>query len=198
MAGGEVIVLDSAGYGAAIITQSVALISPSGVYAGISAFSANAVTINAPSGVVILEGLTMNGLGAANGIELTDAAATYIEDCVVSNFSNHGLEVIGGSTLFVKNTTLRRNGVGVYISPPTVGVMALFDRSHVDDSTASNGFSILPAAAATVKVTLRDSTVVRNPANGIAISAGGAAEVNVQNCTIAYNGLTPFRTTITP
>ncbi len=38
-AGGEVIVLDSAGYGPVTITQSVSIIAPPGVYAGITAFA---------------------------------------------------------------------------------------------------------------------------------------------------------------
>src|SRR4029450_4715446 len=37
---GEVIVLDSAGYGAVTITKAVSIIAPTGVYAGISVFAA--------------------------------------------------------------------------------------------------------------------------------------------------------------
>src|SRR5438876_9156935 len=46
---GEVIVVDSGGYGPVTITQSVSLIAPDGVYAGITtlAFSGPAVTVNA-------------------------------------------------------------------------------------------------------------------------------------------------------
>src|SRR5512145_3331720 len=36
---GEIIVLDSAGYGAVSITQSVSIIAPEGIYAGISVFA---------------------------------------------------------------------------------------------------------------------------------------------------------------
>ena len=35
---GEVVVLDSGGYGAVVLTKSISLIAPTGVYAGISAF----------------------------------------------------------------------------------------------------------------------------------------------------------------
>jgi hypothetical protein len=40
-AGGEVIVLDSAGYGVVTITQSVSIIASTEVYAGISVFSSD-------------------------------------------------------------------------------------------------------------------------------------------------------------
>src|SRR6266550_2790509 len=45
-AGGSVIVLDSAGYGPVTITQSVSLIAPDGIYAGITASSGNAIAIS--------------------------------------------------------------------------------------------------------------------------------------------------------
>src|SRR5438876_2640495 len=62
IAGGEVIVLDSGGYGPVTIGNSIALIAPPGVYAGITAFSGDAITINAgASDVVTLRGLTLNG-----------------------------------------------------------------------------------------------------------------------------------------
>src|SRR4051812_44863466 len=51
-AGGEVIVLNSGGYGAVTITQSVSIISPPGVYAGISGFSGAAIEVNAPDSYV--------------------------------------------------------------------------------------------------------------------------------------------------
>src|SRR4030095_16908796 len=65
-AGGEVIVLDSAGYGAVTITKSVSIISPPGIHAGISVFSGDGVTINAgASDIVVLRGLSINGQGEA-------------------------------------------------------------------------------------------------------------------------------------
>jgi hypothetical protein len=46
-AGGELIVLDSAGYGAFAIGKSVSVIASPGVYAGISVFSGDGIVINA-------------------------------------------------------------------------------------------------------------------------------------------------------
>jgi hypothetical protein len=47
---GEVIVLDSAGYGAFTVTQSVSIVAPDGVYAGISVFSGIGVTVDPGAG----------------------------------------------------------------------------------------------------------------------------------------------------
>src|SRR6266446_6939880 len=48
-AGGEIVVLDAAGYGPVTINKSVSIISPPGVYAGINVPDANSdgITVNA-------------------------------------------------------------------------------------------------------------------------------------------------------
>src|SRR5262245_2610773 len=65
---GEVVVLDSAGYGPVAITKSVSIIAPPGIYAGISVISGDGVTVNAPGAVVVLRGLFINGQGGRWGV----------------------------------------------------------------------------------------------------------------------------------
>jgi len=87
ISGGEVIALDSAGYGPVTITQSVSIIAPAGVYAGIS--TAQGVTIHAPNIKVALRGLTINNTsanGAGYGIYLEQGVELSVESCVISNF----------------------------------------------------------------------------------------------------------------
>ena len=58
-AGGEVIALDSGGYGAFTISQAVSIIAPQGVYAGITVFSGDGIGITAGgTDVVTLRGLS--------------------------------------------------------------------------------------------------------------------------------------------
>ena len=64
--GGEVIAMTTGGYGPMTITQSVSIISPDGIYAGITASSGDAVTINAPGEVVVLRGLNINRQGTGS------------------------------------------------------------------------------------------------------------------------------------
>ena len=91
--GGEVIVLDSAGYGSVTVTKSVSIISSPGVYAGISAFSGNnGVTVNAPGAAVVLRGLSINGQGGSVGIALQAAARLRVENCVISKMASNGIE----------------------------------------------------------------------------------------------------------
>ena len=95
--GGEVIVLDSAGYGPVTLTQSVSIISPTGVYAGISVpVGQSGVTINSSSAVVVLRGLTINGQGGDFGIWIKAATRVHVESCVVSRMGANGLELFAG------------------------------------------------------------------------------------------------------
>jgi hypothetical protein len=87
---GEVVVLDSGGYGVVTITQPVSLISPSGVHAGITAFSGNAITIEA-SGHVVLKNLSLNAQGGVSGIDANTVSALYVEGCVINGFSSFGI-----------------------------------------------------------------------------------------------------------
>src|SRR3712207_5958046 len=71
-AGGEVVALDSGGYGPVSITKAVTLTGPTGVYVAITAQSGSAITVNAAgpteglSGdTVVLRGLTLTGLGGS-------------------------------------------------------------------------------------------------------------------------------------
>src|SRR5262250_3450376 len=70
--GGEIAVLDTAGYGAVTITQAVSIVNEEGVEAGITVTSGSGITINAgASDVVNLRGLTIVGAGGNNGIIFT-------------------------------------------------------------------------------------------------------------------------------
>src|SRR5438105_11211266 len=53
-AGGEVIVLSSAGYGPFTVTKSVSIISPPAYHAALAPTSGDAITITADSAVVVL------------------------------------------------------------------------------------------------------------------------------------------------
>lgn len=118
-AGGEVIVLDSAGYGPVTITQSVSIIAPPGVYAGISVFSGDGVTLGTAGLNVTLRGLTITGLGGANGIHVTDGATIHVEDCTVTGFTatstSAGINISAAAEVVISNTSAVRNYVGIVL-----------------------------------------------------------------------------------
>jgi len=109
---GEIVVLDSGGYGSVTITQGVTITAPEGIYAGISVFAGdNGVTINAPGAVVVLQGLTINGQGGSNGIYFVQGTELRVARCNISAMTDSGVvaQLGGGSILHVTDTVSSRN-----------------------------------------------------------------------------------------
>src|SRR5438105_14918768 len=120
-AGGEVIVLSSAGYGPFTVSKSVSIISPPAYHAALAPASGDAITINVDNALVVLRGLTLNGsLGGVNGITFTGATTTsnttvYIENCVISGFSGNGVNFARNGTLHVSQLIARENGGAIFV-----------------------------------------------------------------------------------
>ena len=128
-ANGEVLVLDSAGYGVIpSITQSVAINAPAGIYAGISVPAGDGVTIDGTGVVVVLRGLTINGQGGSNGITIANAAIVHVENCVIADMANKGVHVLAG-TLEMKDTIVRNGTWGLFVQGPA---QANLDRVRIE------------------------------------------------------------------
>jgi hypothetical protein len=212
---GEIIVLDSAGYGRVTIDRSVAITAPSGVYAGISVFAGtNGVDVAGANIVVALRGLTINGQGGDYGIAFTQGGRLYIEQCVVSNMNGRGISLETGDT-FITDSTIRDNSsFGVWAQGSLELVM---DRTRIERN-GYTGLRIANGPAVTVTnsviagnfgfggvdidsddgasqtvVSITDSNVSQNSTQGIiarATNAGTIVRLAVARNTIARNGAT--------
>src|SRR5215831_11702938 len=89
-AGGEIAVLDTAGYGTVTITKAVSIVNEEGVEAGVTVTSGDGITISAgASDVVNLRGLTLVGAtGSGNGITFNSGGVLNIQNCVIRGFSS--------------------------------------------------------------------------------------------------------------
>src|SRR5687768_15574406 len=122
--GGEVLALDTAGYGPVSIDKAISLISPPGVYAGITTTTGgtNAITVAAGSGdVVVLKGLSLSGLGIGNvGVLFTSGKTLRVEGVTISGFNN-GILFTPTVTarLAVADSTIRDTlSNGIYATAP--------------------------------------------------------------------------------
>src|SRR5215471_11326193 len=90
--GGEIVPLDSAGFGANLtITKAVSIIAPDGVYAGVTITTGFGIFINAgPSDSITLRGLTVIGQSgdADSGVTFLTGGALHVESCVMTGFPN--------------------------------------------------------------------------------------------------------------
>lgn len=187
LAGGEVVVVDSAGYGAVTINQSVTISSPLGVQASITAASgATAITVTA--GDVVLRGLALIGQGTAtNGITFQGGSSLFVENCTINGFTNAGINATStGAQLFVKDTNIRNGSFdGIFIN----GLFATIDNCRLErNGTTADGFGIF--AFNNARVTVSD-TVAANNGQGFVVEDG--AELNAENCVAANNTSNGFR-----
>jgi hypothetical protein len=115
--GGEVVALDSGGYGTVNITQSISLIAPAGVYAGISVFAgANGININTAGVNVTLRGLTINGMGGDYGVSMDNGAQLSIENSTIAGFPGYGALYIGTpARVFVKDSAIKDSDSGIQV-----------------------------------------------------------------------------------
>jgi len=187
--GGEIIVLDSAGYGTVIITKSVSIITPPGIYAGITVSSGNGVTINAPGATVVLRGLTINGQGGANGILVQQAAHVRVENCVISNMAAQGIyDQADHGEMIVLDTISRGNGDGGFV---LVAANATIVLDHVrSEGNGSVGFYIAPTPAAIyARASISNGLFARNGKYGLWADsvAGAGTYVVVERSTFVDN-----------
>jgi hypothetical protein len=183
---GEVIVLDSAGYGPVTITKSVSLISPPGIYAGVTVTSGDGITINAPGATIVLRGLSINGQGGDLGVKVMSVANLRIESCVISGMGSNGVvSFASGSRMIIVDSIVRdTSGTGIGISADASVVL-----DHVrSENNVFDGFYIVPASAEAT-ATISDSVFADNGGTGVRIDtiASATTYAQVEHSTIAGN-----------
>lgn len=217
-AGGEIVVLDSAGYGAVTIGKSVSITVPAGVYAGVSVLSGDGITISGAGISVALAGLTINGQGGTHGIRFVQGARLNVDNCQVVGMGGNGLRVEGAGTIVVARTAIRSSGqAGVFVNAAANVTIA---RSRIQSSggdgiamgggasgsvvrtlVADNGlFGVVASqtTAGTTRIALDDATIADNDSGtGVyaeATAASANARIDVTNSLVArnFNGLYAF------
>ena len=175
---GEIAVVDAAGYGFVTINKPVAIVAPPGVYAGISVTSGHGIDVNPGAGRVVLRGLTLTGLGGDFGVNVMSGDALYLENCVVSGFSNTGVYAVPSmqTTVFIHDSTIRDNGTGA-IFGTTAGASgparAVVEHSRFENNGTGIAFSTNSATGTISETTITGGTfgVVVNPTTAGATTA---------------------------
>ncbi len=190
---GEIVALDTAGFGAVVITKSLGITVPTGINGFITAISGNGITINAGSSdVVTLRGLSVNSPGGASTAVLANGVGTLeMTDCTLSGFETNGLSLAtqNTATLLLKNCTIRDSNNGILV-PTSVGVPVTM---VIDDcQVQSNRVGLNLATNSQAHRVVLHNTAVINSAGGFAIAVrvnGGSNQVTLQGCTISASGI---------
>jgi len=179
--GGEVVILDTAGYGPMTINKAIKIIGPAGVYGGISvqggANPTTGIVINAgDTDDVILRGLDITGVAGTPplpliGIDIQNAGAVHIEKSSIGNFPEDTgacIQMITTKTvrLYVDDSFLRHCVTGIFLN----GSVVSSSRSSVivDNTRIERGFNANPATPSIgvqmsgfLSVTLRNTVISR-------------------------------------
>lgn len=191
---GEVVALDTSGFGNVTLTQSISIIAAPGAYAGMSVFPGFVgITIATPGINVVLRGVSINSQGGAVGVSMTGNGNLSIENCIISNFSSvgqHGVSVNAAATVRMVDTLVRDNDTGIQLQG---GAAADISGSKF----LGNGKGILATSTVgtTTAVTISD-TVVTGGINGIEAISGtsGTSRINVIRATVTDNTTVGIKT----
>jgi len=209
-AGGEISVLDPAGFGGVTITKAITIDgSSAGEQAGILASLVNGIVINAGvNDVVTLRSLSINGAGnGLDGIRYLAGKQVNIENVRIQRFSGDGIEMstgAGAGKLTVLNTVISEcAGLGIRMTSTTGAISAVIDSSRffnngsgldvlsigiatVNNSVFSYNTNFGVVAEGTATINLTDSTVSNN-LTGVSASVAGTT-VRITNNMILNNG----------
>ncbi|PYQ59703.1 MAG: hypothetical protein DMF58_10700 [Acidobacteria bacterium] len=181
---GEIVALDSGGYGTVTIDRSVTITAPAGIYAAMAPSTGTAITVAAgASDIVTLRGLVVNGLGSAyRGIDFTSGSQLRVEHCLIEGFTNAALNGSpDNSDLYVIDTVAQNNAYGfIYGTLGANGARGIFVRSRAERS----GYGFAPSANSSA--TIIDCVAVGN-VYGFYSGATGSSVMNVDRSVSAYN-----------
>ena len=211
--GGEIIAVDSAGYGSVTVNKAVSIIAPPGMYAGISVFSGDdGIVVNGAGIRVRLEGLSINGLGGNRGINNLNSSLLSVVRCSVSNMALRGINsAVAGGVVEITDTTATKNagwGLGVAGTGTTITVVrSQFNNNanggiligngvtasiadSVANANATTGIQVSASAGSTTRASVSRSVVSGNGLDGATadgIAAGGTATLDIAHSTVQHN-----------
>ncbi len=164
-AGGEINTLRPGSFGQVTITKAIT-IDAGGVFSGISLTAGAGITINAgTTDVVILRGLSLNGLGQAkNAIVFNSGASLTVENSSIQNFGDHLINFIpaaplgisGPHRLYVSNCVLdnSQDGSAIHMRVGTAGDLI---NAQIEGCTLTNNQTGVLAEQG-VNATVRNTT----------------------------------------
>jgi hypothetical protein len=180
--GGEIDVLDPAGYGSLTIDRAISIVNDGVGTAGVVPASGLGITINAGvNDAITLRGLSIEGAGVGVvGIQFNTGKSLTIENCVIRHMINDGIDFDpnGASSLSVSNSVVSDNGLsGIAVGPTGSGaVTAVFNGVEVNNNAYQGIYIEGSNGTGTLEASVYDSVATHNAAIGYyAATATGRA-----------------------
>lgn len=193
-ASGIINVLDPAGFGGVTITKAIT-IEAVGDVAGVLVSGTNGVIVNAGANdVVVLRGLSFQGLGTGlNAINFLAGNTLIVDNCVFEGFNNDGISFkpsSGLASLAVRNSLFRSIGrdpstsfAGIDVAPGA-SASASIAVDGVQIVGNGNGVRITGVTTGVVRNTVISDSLFK----GVFALSPGAADVTLDNLTVTGSG----------
>ena len=197
-AGGEIDVLDTAGYGPLTITHAISIVNDGGTASVLIPSGGIGFTINATgSDAISLRGLTFEGAGVGlAGIQFNTGQSLTVKNCVIRHVSGDGITFTSSisSSLFVSDTLLADSGGGIALTPivpiGTPTILAVINRVEVNNSSGDGILLSGAFGSSGIIVANVSESVLSGNATGVGVisSAGELqAKVTLFHSVIANN-----------
>lgn len=177
--GGEIIALNSGGFGTVAIYKSVSIVAAPGAYAGITMTSGGyGVFIHGgAASKVLIRGLTINMIGTGTALQVNSGSAS-VENVVVECGGGGSGIVHGAGSINVSDSVIRNcydslmSNVGGVTGP----------RSFIDRVTVVNNRNGAITSLNGARVTVRDSVASGGSSGFGAAGFTTATDINIENC----------------
>jgi len=195
--GGEIVIVDSGGYGPVTIFQPV-VITATGVDASITATSGNALTINT-AGNVTITGLNLIGGGTGNdGILVQSVGFLRLYNVQIQDFASNGIEFTAAGNLAIYDSKINDSGqAGLLLNNASAN--AYVHNTEFDNNALAGAISV------SGNMSVADSSAHYNPVgfwanggtvaldndgatfNGVGLEAANSGTLSFKNCLISDN-----------
>jgi hypothetical protein len=216
---GEIVALDSAGYGAVTIGKSVSIIVPAGIYAGVSVFpGGDGITVVGIGIDVTVQGLTINGQGGMHGVRFVQGSRLNVANCQINGMNGNGVRVEGAGNVVVSRTSIVGSAQQGLVVNAAADVSIVRSRIQSSGGTgiemgsgasgsivrtlvANNGLfgvEALQASAGKTHIAIDDVSITDNASGaGVYAEASGGsafARIDVMNSLVTrnFNGVYAF------
>ena len=193
--GGEIVALDSAGYGAAALSTGMMISGAPGAHAAITVTSGDAISINAAAtDIVTLRNLIMIGSGTgAHGVSSQVSGEVRILNCYIMGFALNGITNEGGRQTIdhcvVVNCGTANGDSGINQNSDNAEGQAVVTNTLIED--CPNGILVFATANGNASASVMNCTIVGSTYDAVdAVSnyqKGETARLIVENSMLAYS-----------
>jgi hypothetical protein len=191
-AGGEIDALDPGGFGTLTITKAITIDGGGGQVASVLASATIGFNINAGTNdAVTLRNLRINGAGTTlgtKGINILNAGWVRVQNCVIENFSQLGIDAENSARTFldVTDSIIQNNTTGGILSSTAATTGGRNRVSIKNTQMLGNGYGVRAALNSRIQVT--DSFISSSTGTvGGAIADGTSANLSITDSTVSNN-----------